>query len=402
MICYLLFGIVATLVTTTTTVTATDLVAQEISLLSSEELVYDTDGITELGNYTLYLGQFHKGAAGAAVNYDFRNPLRLSQDTRIILLTDLSSDVSALDWANAALASGSDLLSSEDLADVDAVVTRVLSSGYAIYEQYSVENIRFAVSIISCLNGYLNITVQSSLTLQAPIAGASSLTVINGDCDPGSVTSAMDLNKLDCGIVNQVESLIVISSGDIINNENSQMFALTCSVNTENFALEANVTDVSAPVTEIQNVFDSAFVSALSVLDPSDESPLTSAELGDPIMLKIELESTFKNDFDIQIQDCFVDGELVLDDGSSVNRLFPEFVEQSKGLFVNSFNLFRKKNSFLNERRVTFVCVVETCLDDCANPSRKRKKRSISSGGERKYIRSSRPSERIGLALRLK
>lgn len=394
----LITAVVVVVLVAAATTNAVDLVGEDVSILSSDELVYDADG-AEIGNHSHYIGQFHKDAvnSGSSVKYDFRNPIRLDLDTHYLALSEISLDAPALDWSSATLLSSANLLDSSDLIGVGAVATKAITpSGYEIYEQYSTNLIRFSISITSCLNGYLNLTVLSSITLQPPVAGASSMTVINGNCEL-PLLNQMDINKADCGVVDSVESLVVITSGEIINNDNSQMFALTCSVNTDNFDVETNVTDVSAPVTEIQNVFDSAFVSSMSLLDPADEQPLTSAELGDPVMIKIELENTFKNDFDIKINDCFVDGELVLDDGLSVNYLFPAFAEESKGLFKNSFNLFRKKNSNLNERTVTFVCVVETCLDECTAGS-SRKKRSLLI---KKSIRDSRISQRIGMRFRL-
>lgn len=162
-----------------------------------------------------------------------------------------------------------------------------------------------------------------------------------------------------------------------ISSESSQLFNVTCKQDFTHVDVEHEVTEVTVQIDEIQNAFDGAYLVNMDITDPYSGTSLTGAALNDPVKLVVSLAPVFRNDFNIQIDSCFINSTAIYSaELGSLTPYFNNFVEESEDVFASIFYLFRPPTNTLTSR-LNFNCVITTCLGECPGVGGERKKRSV-------------------------
>ena len=254
---------------------------------------------------------------------------------------------------------------------------------------FELQPIQFNFIVYQCVDNNFEISLASTLYGVKPMFG--NVTIIGTNSNECSKNIATDLSvsneyetetltfdKSVCQIEYDSSFRVVYSYNWLVTELNTQIFNVECRQDFTSLVLDANVDNIDILVDEIQQIFDHALTSQMLILsDPTDPtSVVVNEELGAQVSLYISLPSTFRYDFDITVIDCYVDGELVLQNGVSQTSLFSAFDETLKGVSFNQFYLF-KSLDHLQSRDILFSCMVETCVDDCSISNSSRRRRSI-------------------------
>merc|ERR1711860_123230 len=96
------------------------------------------------------------------------------------------------------------------------------------------------------------------------------------------------------------------------------------------------------------------------------------------VRLLIEIPQNYRINFDIQINECYMNGLLILDNGISLTPYFPQPTKPSQGVMHVDFKLFRRLVDInADESLVVMDCNVETCLDSCDEEGKRKRRSSV-------------------------
>lgn len=342
---------------------------------SIQDVVTENSTVNSIENNLelfFYNGEFYKGLVndGNAVSYNFERDDHNSSTTtyKVILSSFIGaidiSDVYTMNWDSA----GSSMIhSSLELEEINYVVVRETNNNASfptIFRVYMINPIKFKIDITECVNNHLKMTVTSTLKNNAPLSDTSSLKILHHTCS-FPLIQHMVIIKSDCNVTYDLDYPVLITYGNLISNVNSQLFSIHCFRDTTDIHLSNTIGNVQNEVVEVQNVFDSAFLTAMRIVDPNTNDPLTSATLGDEISLVISLEDNFVSDFDMKVKTCFVDGTIVYDNGIVIDKKFSDFVTNPHGTATSTFKLFTGRGNLLDEDSISFMCTVDICADTC-------------------------------------
>ena len=254
---------------------------------------------------------------------------------------------------------------------------------------FELNPIQFDFVVYQCVDNTFEFSLISTIRYNEPMFGNVTIIGTNSnECQKNVITdldyssdheaNTITFDKDVCQIEYDSSFRVVYSYNWLVTELNTQIFNVECRQDFTSLVLDTNVDNINIIVDEIQQVFDHALASQMLILsDPTDPtSVVNNEELGTEVSLYISLPSNFRYDFDITVIDCYVDGELVLQNGVPQTALFSAFNETQKGVSFNQFYLF-KSLDHLQSRDILFSCMVETCLNDCSVTSSRRRRRSI-------------------------
>ena len=243
---------------------------------------------------------------------------------------------------------------------------------------FELNPIQFNFNVYECVDNNFEYSLFSTIRSSQPALGNVTIIGTNmNECNKDVIADSsysgehklntISVDKDSCQIEYDTSFKVVYSYNWLVTELNTQIFNVECRQDFTSLVLNTGVSNIDVVVDEIQQIFDNALATQMLIVsdrtDPT--SVVTNEELGVEVSLYVSLPSTYRFDFDITVKDCWVDGELVLQDGVSLTPLFGEFDETLKGVSTNRFYLFKSLDN-LQSRDILFSCLIETCLNDCS------------------------------------
>lgn len=261
---------------------------------------------------------------------------------------------------------------------------------------YHINPIKFNLNVDNCLTDSIEISLRSKIHDRPALENIGSLTVLKKNCS-FNLSEKVSIIRDSCDevIENGVRIIMVISYGTFVSEENSQMFEVSCNQDyTSTDVATDTILSVETRVDEIFNIFQTPFLFDMLFRSPSSGAPLAYAEVGDEVVLEVALNPLYTSDFDLKVNNCYLDGTIIYANGNPTTGFFKQFTKESQGVLRSYFNVFmlsRDEDGNVSddgERVLNFICSVETCIDSCIETStrllRRRRfaKRSRYSSGE--------------------
>lgn len=230
---------------------------------------------------------------------------------------------------------------------------------------YVINHIRFNLTVNQCENNALVVDLKSTITQSR--ASQGTVKILNTDCSELALGNELTFNKTSCDIKFNQPTLLFYSYAvtTFISSEKSQMFNVTCIQDLTGIDLQHEISNVMVEIDEIQDVFESAYFTELLIVDQATNNPLQSTYIGHPVKLLVRLTEKFQNEFNIRIDECKLNGNVIYTDKSGpTTNLFQPFIESSEDVLESSFNLFRPETS-QQVLQLVYECSVTTCRGTC-------------------------------------
>lgn len=228
--------------------------------------------------------------------------------------------------------------------------------------------------------------VDSSLQL-SNVPRFGSISVLNTNLNPectktyaDAVDGIVSIDKTDCGLTYNEPFYMIFHYGpdNIVSYYNTFVQQINCSRDTSayNVGQESPIT-VIIPVDGQQDIIDWVSTINLDVLNATSGEELSAVAVGDVTELHVSLPTKYVNDFDLEVEQCFIDNLLAYDECDTSNNIYiTQFQTVTKGHKKSNFTIVRSKTAYRTSV-LQVSCVVRVCLDDCQSACANRKRRTL-------------------------
>lgn len=334
------------------------------------------------GNINLYDGEYYFGIQDLSYNFTVSS----GEGKYDVLYGDLAFNAAIADTTY--LDAKSKHMGDYYMTSVSFIENTDLSNIYVLVKDtetdelsaWKIQPIKFNMIIDQCENDIFKFQLKSTKQNEYPGYG-SAVEILNADhvaCPKQtSLTGPITFSKTACGIQFEHPHLVLYSNNPTyLSIVSSQIYNVTCRQDFTHSDVEHEVSDITVEIDEVQNIFDSAYLIDLELLDPNDDTALTQAFIGEPVKMRVSLNSQFRRDFSIRIDTCSVGSSTIYtDEAGPLTPIFNGFNESPADVFSSVFDLLRPSTNNKAEQ-LTYRCTVTTCLGDCPPPGGFRKRRS--------------------------
>jgi len=215
--------------------------------------------------------------------------------------------------------------------------------------------------------------------------------LVLGTTDPActitDLSTSFTIPMAQCGIVFDGHTMFVVTTLTEYVTTYTVFYNVSCQRDSRTSVdMVFTINGITEEDDDTQNIFDTAHLVDLSMVDPDTDQVLTTAHLGQSVKLRVSLAQVFRTNFGIRVDGCTIGGIPFYNSSYTVTPLFGGFdAEVGEVVYASTFNLFRPRTTSQDtNRQLEYVCAVTTCFGTCTPPSG-RKRRSIGNRSGYRY-----------------